>query len=75
MAECICILGMNKKLKVLSSVIYGLVLTSGLSLTSVQAAPISTKLDGGASTNAVIPGQTYSYYTTISGDAKSEFLT
>lgn len=61
---------MNKKLKVLSSVICGLALSSGIALTSVQAAPAKINGNDGISIKAIIPSQKYSYYTTISDNTK-----
>ncbi|AZV56815.1 hypothetical protein [Clostridium sp. AWRP] len=61
---------MNKKLKILSSVICGLALSSGIALTSVQAAPAKINGNNGISIKAIIPSQKYSYYTTVSDDIK-----
>ena len=63
---------MNKKFKVLSSVICGLVLSSGIALTSVQAAPVQNNISGILTPNAIIPGQKYSCYAKINTDTHKQ---
>lgn len=60
---------MNKKIKVLSSVICGLALSSSLALTNVQAAPAKISHNNGISIKSIIANDTYSKYCTLSNQA------